>query len=109
MVPKFHYLAPIQHKYLTSQMCSICEEKLFFVGIHSIEEQNKTTTMCRMQKKKTPMYGVLKCPYCVALGLVALGLGSFPYQHSLEHRGKFIDLCDNLRDKACTFFGFCRR
>ena len=59
-------------------MRDVCEEKLFFVGIHSIEEQNKTTTMCRMQKKKTPMYGVLKCPYCKSSNASE---GTFPKKH----------------------------
>jgi transposase len=59
-------------------MCSGCEEQLFFVGIHSIEEQKKTATMCRMQNKKPPMYGVLKCPHCKSSNASE---GTFPKKH----------------------------
>ena len=71
------FVCPVD-EYLTSQMCSICEEKLFFVGIRSIEEQNKTATMCRMQNKKPPMYGVLKCPHCKSSNASE---GTFPKKH----------------------------
>ena len=71
------FVCPVD-EYLTSQMCSICEEKLFFVGIHSIEEQNKTATTCKMQNKKPPMYGVLKCPHCKSSNASE---GTFPKKH----------------------------
>jgi hypothetical protein len=71
------FVCPVD-EYLTSQMCSICEEKLFFVGVHSIEEQQKTATRCRMQNKKPPMYGVLKCPHCKSSNASE---GTFPKKH----------------------------
>ena len=51
-------------EYLTSQMCSSCEQKLVCVGVKSLEEQLQLEKQCKASRSKPPRYGVLKCLQC---------------------------------------------
>ena len=65
-------------EYLTSQMCSSCEQKLLFVGCKNLDDQEAAVRQSKASGCKPPMYGVLKCIHCKSPGGAE---GKFPKRH----------------------------
>ena len=65
-------------EYLTSQMCSSCEQKLLFVGSKNLDDHEAAVRQSRASGCKPPMYGVLKCIHCKSPGGAE---GKFPKRH----------------------------
>jgi len=65
-------------EYLTSQMCSSCEQKLLFVGCKNLDDHEAAVRQSKASGCKPPMYGVLKCIHCRSPGGAE---GTFPKRH----------------------------
>lgn len=65
-------------EYLTSQMCSSCEQKLLFVGCKNSDDHEAAVRQSKASGCKPPMYGVLKCIHCKSPRGAE---GKFPKRH----------------------------
>lgn len=68
----------IVDEYLTSQMCSSCEQKLLFVGCKNLDDHEAAVRQSKASGCKPPMYGVLKCIHCKSPRGAE---GKFPKRH----------------------------